>query len=323
MHELTDVAVIGLGPVGLGLAQAARKALPGADVVGFDLDRERAQRARNSGILDAVKDRLAPALAGASLVVLDVALSEAVPALQSIGKLAPPSCVVTDTCSLKRPVLDWAAKFLPPTMGFVGGHLVLSRSPGADEITTAGATYCLVCGPDTPSEAIRVVVALASAAGAEPLFMDADEHDSFVLATSYLSKIANTAAIDAVVRSPVWRDVQKVSANALNSGAASSASDVNELSLRDIATLGVENLGSVMFWIDRLQHEISSMKDSLIRGVEAGEMVDFDTINQERIDLLTQRSRSGPEPERPGVRGLLLGEWLNDRAKQRRGAKRP
>ncbi len=320
---MTDVAIIGLGPVGLSLAQAAKKALPGAEVVGFDPDRERVQRARDSGILDAVKDRLAPALAGASLVVLDVALSEAEPALESIGKLAPPSCIVTDTCSLKRPVLDWAAKFLPPTMGFVGGHLVLDQSPGADGITTAGATYCLVCGPDTPPEAIRVVVALASAAGAEPLFMDADEHDSFVLATSYLSQIANAAAIDAVVRSPVWRDIQNLKANAFNLGAASSASDVNQLSLGDIATLGVENLGSVISWIDRLQHELGSIKDSLVRGVEAGEMVDFDTINQERIELLTQRSGSGPKPERPGVRGLLLGEWLNDRAKQRRGAKRP
>lgn len=323
MHELTDVAIIGLGPIGLSLAQAAKKAMPNAEVVGFDPDKERTKRARDSGILDAVKDRLAPALAGASLVVLDVALSEAEPALESIGKLAPPSCIVTDTCSLKRPVLDWAAKFLSPTMGFVGGHLVLDQPSGANGITPAGAKYCLVCGPDTPPEAIRVVVALASAAGAEPLFMDADEHDSFVLATSYLSKIATAAAIDAVVRSPVWRDIQNLKANAFNIESAASAADPDPVSLADIATLGVDNLGSVIFWIDRLQHELRSIKDSLTRGVEAGEMVDFDTINRERVELLTQRSQTGLEPERPGVRGLLLGEWLSDRAKQRRSAKRP
>jgi prephenate dehydrogenase len=321
---LTDVAIIGLGPTGLSLAQAAKKAMPGAEVIGFDPDKERTKRARDSGILDAVKDRLAPALAGASLVVLDVPLREAEPALESIGKLAPPSVIVTDTCSLKRPVLDWAAKLLPPTMGFVGGHLVLDQSSVlADGVTTAGAKYCLVCGPDTPPEAIRVVVALASAAGAEPLFMDADEHDSFVLATSYLSKIASAAAVDAVVRSPVWRDIQNLKANAFNIGAASSAADQDPLSLGDITMLGVENLGSVIFWIDRLQQELGSIKDSLTRAVEAGEMVDFDTINRERVELLTQRSQTARDHERPGVRGLLLGDWLSDRAKRQRDPKRP
>ena len=316
-YALSDVAIIGLGPVGLGLAHAAKAALPGANVVGFDADTERAQRARDSGILDTVKDRLAPALAGASLVVLDVGLRETESALESIGKLAPSSCIVTDTCLLKRPVLNWAAKFLPPTMGFVGGHVFLDSSSTVDGIMTAGARYCLVCGPETAPEAVRVVVALASAAGAEPLFMDVDEHDSFVLATSYLAKIAGAATIDAVVRSPVWRDIQNLKTNAFNIVLGSSATGQDNVSLGDLATLGVENWDPVIFWIDRLQYELQSIKESLRRGVDSGEVLNFDAINRERVELLTRRSRGAAKHERPGVRSLLLGEWLNDRHKQR------
>ena len=55
---MTDVAVIGLGPIGLSLAEATRDAFSGAEIVGFDPDKGRLHRAQESGVLDAVTDRL-------------------------------------------------------------------------------------------------------------------------------------------------------------------------------------------------------------------------------------------------------------------------
>ena len=317
---MADVAIIGLGPVGLSLAQATKRAFSGTEVVGFDPDKARARRARDSGVLDSVTDRLSSALAGASLVILDAPLRDAASALESIGQLAPASCIVTDTCALKRPVLDWAARSLPPSMGFVGGHLIVEQSPDAYLAATAGATYCLVCDAHTSPEAISVVIALASAAGAEPLFIEADEHDSFVLASSFLPKIASGAAIDAAMRSPTWRDIQNLKSNPFGTTApASFAADLDDVSLSDIATLGVDNVGPLLFWIERLQGELQSLRESIVRGVAAGEMVDFDALHRERIETLTQRSSPGLSLERPGVRSLMLGDWLTNRAKQRRG----
>ena len=318
---MSDVAIIGLGPLGLSLARATRLAFAQAEIVGFDPDKTRARRARGSGILDSVADRLATALAGTSLVILDVPLSEAEPALESVGKLAPASCVVTDSCALKRPVLRWAAKALPPSMGFVGGHLILEHDEPADVATTNGATYCLVCDADTPSEAIDVVVSLARAAGARPLFIDADEHDSFVLAISYLPGIASGAAVDAAVRSPVWQDMQNLKNNPFGKGIPDSfASNLGAPSLADLTTLGVESAGSLLVWIERLESELRSLRGAVERGVAAGEMIDFQAMERERLDLLVQHSSASRRLERPGLQSLVLGDWLSNRARKRRGS---
>jgi prephenate dehydrogenase len=318
---MTDVALIGLGPIGLSLAQATRAAFSGAEIVGFDPDKGRAHRAQESGVLDAVTDRLPTALAGASLVIVDAPLNEMEPALESIGKLATPSCIVTDTSPLKRPVLNWAAQSLPPSMGFVGGHVILQPTDRPDVPLTTGATYCVVCDADAPAEAIDVVVALALAAGARPLFIDADEHDSFVLATDYLPKIAMGAAIDAAVRSPVWRDMQNLRNNPFGTNIPGSfAANLDERSLGDVTTLGAAHAGSLLFWIDRLRSELRSMRDSVEKAVAAGEMVDFDGLDKERLESLMQPPPQGVRIERPGLQSLLLGDWLSARSKQRRGS---
>jgi prephenate dehydrogenase len=316
---LADVAIIGLGPVALSLAQATTRAFSGAAVIGFDPDKSRVRRAREAGMFDSVTDRLSMALADVSLVVVDTPLRDAPAALESIGRLAPASCIVTDTCSLKRPVLDWAAKFLPPSMGFVGGHLIVEQSADAYMVSTAGATYCLVCDASTSSEAVGVVTALASAAGAKPLFIDADEHDSFVLASCLLPKIANGAAIDAVIRSSAWRDIQNLRSDLFGLTVPSPlAADSGDVSLSDIASLGVDNVGPLLFWIERLESELKSLRESIVRGVAAGEMIDFDALTRERLDLLIQRPSFQPKIERSGIGSLVLGDWLTNRAKQRR-----
>ena len=313
---MADVAIIGLGPIGLGLAKATRHGFAGVEITGFDPDKVRTQRARDSGIFDAVSMRLSATIAGASLIILDTPLAQTKQALEAIGEWAPPSSVITDTGTLKRPVMDWAVEALPSNVGFVGGHALMSHPPSDGIATINGATYCIVADADTPREAIEVVVALARAAGARPFFIDAEEHDSFVIATEYLSKISNGATVDAALHSPVWRDIQDLRLNSL----CEPEGNAQDHSLADLSDLSAASLDTVLYWIDRLQEELTSLRSNVASAVSMGEPVDFESVQARRIELLMQRSpSSGIHVERSSVRELILGDWLSHRSQSRRG----
>ena len=202
---MPDIAIIGLGPLGVALSRSIKASLPGARLAGFDANKTAARRASEAGSIDEVSSNMAQAVAGAQLIVLATPLAAAQDVLRVLGQFAPADSVVTDTCSLKTPVLQWASEFLPSSVHFVGGH-PLFRQLGPDEVSLQGVDYCIIPGLAASSEAIDAVTGLANASGARPFFIDAAEHDSFVIATEYLPRLAAGAAVDAASTAVVWRD---------------------------------------------------------------------------------------------------------------------
>jgi hypothetical protein len=83
--------------------------------------------------------------------------------------------------------------------------------------------------------------------------------------------------------------------------------------------LGAQNASPLLFWIDRLQSELRSTRNAVEKAIATGEMVDFDKLEKDRIELLVHPPQSGVKIQRPGLQTLLLGDWLSDRSKKRRG----
>src|SRR3990172_2711027 len=100
-----------------------------------------------------------------------------------IAEYLQESTVVTDTASTKAEVLRWAEQLLPSHVSFVGGHPMAGKeTPGIDEAEATlfqGKAYCICPGEGATDQAVRSVIGLAQAVGAEPLFMDAQEHDQY------------------------------------------------------------------------------------------------------------------------------------------------
>jgi hypothetical protein len=90
-------------------------------------------------------------------------------------------------------------------------------------------------------------------------------------------------------------------------------------SLSDVTMLGARNAGPLLFWIDRLQSELRSTRVAVERAIATGEMVDFDVLEKDRLELLMHPPQSSVQIERAGLQTLLLGDWLSDQSKQRRG----
>ena len=114
---------------------------------------------------------LRQAVETAQLVILDAPLGELHELMEVIGPSIEPGAVVTDTVSVKGPVMKWASEYLPSDASFVGGHPLLKVTPysleEADPSIFTGARYSVTPAESSDEQSIRTVVGLVEALGAK------------------------------------------------------------------------------------------------------------------------------------------------------------
>jgi len=140
-----NVAVVGLGLIGGSLAHAWRTS---TTVRGFDTDEATRAAAARDGI--DVAASLAHAVAGADVVVVAVPVDAIAATLDELAGLVGRAALVTDTASVKQPVVAAARR---AGVRFVGGHPMAGRESAgyasAVESLFAGARWALCIEPDT------------------------------------------------------------------------------------------------------------------------------------------------------------------------------
>ncbi len=205
------VAILGLGLMGGSLGLALKRTWPAAVIAGYDAAPGVAARAGARGAIDHSAASVAEALRGASLVVIATPTLAAESLLREIGAqwdTLAPDVVVTDVCSVKRPVMDWARASLPQPARFAGGHpMAGSERDGidaADANLYAGARWVITPASDTAPDTRARVETLARAVGAYPLSMDAATHDEAVAGASHLPLAVAAALAGALAEAPDW-----------------------------------------------------------------------------------------------------------------------
>ena len=291
----------------------------GASVGGYDPHPPTAKRAAQAGALDDAAPSLAKAVAGARIVILAAPLGEMRDALAAVGEVAPEDAVVTDVCILKTPVIRWAAERLPAGVPFVGGCPIIRDADAASPL--AGAAYAVTADAGAPPEAVEAVAALAKAVGAEPFFADAAEHDSFVIATEYLPRIAAAAALDAAAGSPAWRDARRTAGAAFDGAVRAAEFDPAELAIAmefapDALRARLDGLAAALEAIRAAAADEAAAADGEGWERAARRLADQADARRARLEAPASEPQ-GPSLERPSLSSLLLGDWLG--GERRRG----
>ena len=205
------IAILGLGLMGGSLGLALRRAWPEATIAGYDPAPDMAEQARARGAIHEPVASVAEALRDASLVVIAAPILAAEGLLREIavrwGTLAP-DAIVTDVCSVKRPVVTWARSLLPEPARFVGSHpMAGSERAGvgaADANLYVGARWVITPTPETAPNTLARVEALARAVGAHPLVLDATTHDEAAAGASHLPLAVAAALAGALAEEANW-----------------------------------------------------------------------------------------------------------------------
>jgi prephenate dehydrogenase len=315
------VTIIGTGLIGgsIGLGLKAGK-VPDLEVVGFDESPDALSAARKKGAIDTAARNLDEAVAGARMVIIATPALAARGVLQDISDKLDAGTVVTDTLSTKADVMRWARDALPAHVSYVGGHPMAGKatSAGAEESEATlfnGRSYAIVPSPEAGEPAVQSIVGLANLLGAEPVFLQADEHDQYVAAVSHLPMILSYSLFTLVRDSAAWQDMRQLASTGF-AGATRLASGDPHMT-HDIC---VTNGEALLHWIDRFIDELRHFRgmiaddpSELFKALAAAQikrdayLVGADKPQGEQIDVPTASEQ---------MSSILFGSFLTNRYKE-------
>lgn len=278
------IAIIGLGLIGGSIGLALRKADAGFEVVGFARRPEVASRAFELGAVDRTEVSLLSAVKGADLVIISTPAMAMKGILAEMGVGLRQGSIVTDTASTKARVLDWAKQALPPSVSFIGGHPMAGKEASgveaADGDLFRGCNYLLIAGSGASEEARDRVAAMVRQIGANPLFMDASEHDSLVAGISHLPLLISVALVAVTTKSPLWPKMATLAASGFRDLSRLASGD--PLMSRDIC---LTNREPIIRWIDDYIEELRALRYLISEGGE------IDRLEEAFIQVRKERER--------------------------------
>jgi prephenate dehydrogenase len=313
------VAIIGLGliggSIGLGLrqwsAQNAKSGSPALEIVGFDSDLDQQGYAKKLGAVDKTEWELRKTVQNADLVVIATPVRTIRDIFVDIAEALKPGAVVTDTGSTKTNVLQWSQELLPTTVSFIGGHPMAGKSmsiEGAEATLFEGATWCVAPSVRASEESIRTVLGMITALGAQPYFLDPEEHDAYVAGISHMPFVVSASIMNALASDKSWRDMKTLTAGGFRDMTRLSAGSA--AMHRDIA---LTNRAALLRWIDAVSAELAEFRDVLTDDSDESSqklLAYFDRARDSRAEWATQTTREGELLQ--GTQSELSNEGFGD-----------
>ena len=255
------LAIIGLGLIGGSMGLALRRAEPvNTEVTGYDRDLDVGIRAHRFGAIDRLAQSSQDAVRDATMVIIATPITSVRRVMEEISPHLKPGCVVTDTASTKSDVMRWARDTLPRNVYFVGGHPMAGKeqsgNEAAEESLFDDRPYVVIPAVDAVQGAVNAVLNLATAVGAKPFFLDADEHDAYAAAISHVPLVASIALFSLARGSNAWPELAGMAGPAfrdltrLASGSPEMAQDIC-----------MTNKDHILHWLDRYITEVYRLRD--------------------------------------------------------------
>lgn len=296
------VAIVGLGLIGGSIGMGLRrwseqngKSGEGAlEVIGFDTDLDQQHYAKKIGAVDRAEWELGKAIRDADLIVICTPVRAIKEVFGDIAQHLKSGAVVTDVGSTKVDVLEWAKESLPTTVSFVGGHPMAGKAQSieaAEADLFKGATWCVTPAVSADDPAIRNVLGMIAALGAEPYFLDPGEHDAYVAGISHLPFVLAAALMNSLAKDSSWRDMKSLTAGGFRDMTRLSAGSPDMH--RDIA---ITNRDALLRWIDSYQSSLSEVRRLLEENGDetvAGLTTFFTEARDARAEWATQTTREG------------------------------
>jgi prephenate dehydrogenase len=318
------LAIIGLGLIGGSLGLALRRAEPqNTEVIGFDRELEVGARALQARAIDRVARSVREAVEDATLVVVATPIINVRNVFEEMAPHLGRGTVVTDTASTKGDVMRWARDILGRNVHFIGGHPMAGKETSgpaaAEESLFDGRPYVVIPSVDAAPGAVNAVIGLVQAIRAQPVFLDADEHDSYAAAISHLPLLTSIALFNLARGSAAWPELAGMAGPAFRD-LTRLASGEPEMSHDIFST----NRANVLHWLERYITELRRLGELVETADPETLFRSLAETNLERETFLVsppERPDGGPPAaDLPSpvdsLMGTLAGALWQSRAKE-------
>lgn len=289
------ITIVGLGLIGGSIGLALHRSQGEFEVVGHDKVHSVAGHARKMGAVDKTHWNLISACEGADLIILAIPVVAIKETLETIAPYLKPGCLITDTATIKGPVMELAEETLPETVSFVGGDPIVSVEADVTGLEAAspdlfqGSLYCLTPSPNVDPKAVQLATDFAQLLGAQPYFLDATEHDGLMAGVDHLPFVLTTALLRATTHAASWREMRKLAGSAFATGTHFASGDPDTYC--DACLLNGEN---ILRWIEACQEELKELREIIAAG-------DAEKLGKVFEEALVTRQR--------WLRGKEEGHW--------------
>ncbi len=192
------ITIIGCGLIGGSMALALRRRRPEIALACLDMP-ERLPAIREAGVADQIGTLhdIESHIPESSVVILATPVQAVLETIARLNPFLGKNTVVTDVASTKKQIMAEAQKLLPKGVHFIGGHPMAgserSGVEAADPLLFSDRVYALCPYPDSPPEALLLMMDLAESLLALPITVDPEEHDRIMAIVSHLPQIISVA----------------------------------------------------------------------------------------------------------------------------------
>jgi prephenate dehydrogenase len=189
-----NIVIIGLGLMGGSLALALKEHCRRLSAI--DPHLPTLKLARQMDIVHAAVSDPANILADADLIILACPVPAIIEWIHRLPDYVQHPCIVIDIGSSKRTIVA-ALDNLPPNFDPLGGHAICGRErlslENAESFLYRDAQFVLTPSSRTSDYARQAAVQIIEVLGADPIWLDAEDHDLMLASTSHLPYLLSSA----------------------------------------------------------------------------------------------------------------------------------
>ena len=201
-RQFDTLAVVGLGLIGGSFAMDVRRLGLAKCILGYDNNSEYRAEISSRNLVDHLANAPDEKLAEAQLVMLAVPVKAFAEVLSNIRPHLSTSAIVTDTGSVKSPLLKLMRTPVYTGIRFVGGHPIAGSEnfgPLAAKVNIFSGKRCILTPEmDTDRDVVRKVCEIWESIGSMVSEMDAEDHDQMFASVSHLPHLLAYASIQAI-----------------------------------------------------------------------------------------------------------------------------
>jgi prephenate dehydrogenase len=250
-----NIALIGLGLMGGSLALSLKPRC--RRLTAYEPHLPTLELARRQEIVHYIDSSPAKIMTDVDLVILASPVPAIIEWLERLPDYIQHPCIVLDIGSSKRTIVA-ALETLPANFEPIGGHPICGRErlalENAERFLFRDAPFVLTPLSRTSERARFAALQIVDALGARPIWLDADDHDRILAATSHLPYLLSTALVLAT---------SDDCASLLGPGFRSSARLAGTSSSMMLGVLQ-SNRDNILNSIHRLQDELQSIEANLV-----------------------------------------------------------
>ena len=260
------IAIIGLGLIGGSIGLALKQSnWRHSEVVGYARRKETASLATKIGAIDKFYLDIGGAIKNTDIIIVATPVLTIKDIFVQIAAHLSDGSTVTDTASTKVDIMRWAQELLPSRVSFVGGHPMAGKEISTIKASTANlfqkCVYCLTPSSEATPSAVRAVKDMVKALGANPLLIEAEEHDRLVAGISHLPLLISVALVLATTKNASWPKMSRL--------AASGYRDLTRLASGNpevSAHICLSNQTAIVSWIDSFIEELKKLRKLIADG---------------------------------------------------------